>query len=260
MKENLDEKKHNDDKKENLGDPNKFSFYEPGLEHVKESFYEITNHKNEQKLLSLLTKGVLHTSEVVKYKDNYYSHIQDLDKVESSNKNLDLEIRAEIFILSEIFCNIDRMYYGGSDAVKLLNPKNKERSGDQLEHHNIVVDQRNQKFSIFDLTNSDSWIGKIIREKSLKDDALEFMFHINIKYIIEIEKDENKNCLIFLRLKTEKILKIFTEENSKLFEILLKKSEIDLSDDKKNILYEQIKRRLLILLSIVEKMENNDEK
>lgn len=88
-----------------------------------EFFFKILKNPELQRFISLLSKGILHVSDVIKVGDHYFSKNMSLEKIQSSQK---MELKAEIFILNRLFYDWDKYtgnYYKGDLGNVNQDPK-----------------------------------------------------------------------------------------------------------------------------------------
>ncbi|MEI7709674.1 MAG: hypothetical protein WCI76_03090 [bacterium] len=116
-----------------------------------EKFHKLeTNlHKASfQKLTALMLKGVVNVSDVLKIGSDYFSHEQDFEKIESSNRDVIVEMKADFFILRRIFGDQDHAYYPANNIIRVEAEKQHPTS--PAEHKNLLIDESKGKINFFD--------------------------------------------------------------------------------------------------------------
>ncbi|MBU0998840.1 hypothetical protein KKG24_00815 [Patescibacteria group bacterium] len=215
-----------------------------------EEFYKIYSENGpSQRLLSMLLKGVINVSDVVRVRDEYYSHHQNLNLVEAS-KDVKNEAKADLFIIFRVFGDSDHIYYENSFDQKTLKAKNLKAP---IEHHNLILDEENKKLTIFDFHKP--WIEniKISTEKTnafysyLED----FFEDLILDRFGEIK--ERNLVLPIIKRKVKMFLGLFSDEGFKMFEKMIKRSGVALDKKNQKDLFDNLKLRLEALAKALEK-------
>lgn len=201
-----------------------------------EEFFPINDNKRPefQRFISYILKGIINTADIVKYDGKYFSHRQKLEHVEKGDDSFMEEVKADIFILKNIFGDYDHGYYehydlGFHNFLEQKNMTENEAFNMDLEHRNLVINKADKNSYFFDLDSS-GYIGLGKGEG----------FH-SLQVQTDGDKSEYKKFLISsiyapeqsFKVKTVKILKdkvdsliktIFSKEKYDVFEKVVDKS------------------------------------
>jgi hypothetical protein len=213
-----------------------------------EKFYKIDSFNvSAHRLLSLILKGVVNVSDVVKVGDQYSSHEQNFNNLESKEENVVAEAEADIFIIKNIFGDPDHEYY---PVNHFSRQKIQERGVDsKLEHHNLRINETEGKLSFFDLRST-----YLVEDTSLTEDFLE----LEEKFQKEITKSKfatEKNAVLdVVKKKVSILVSLFLDNEFTRFETIVKKSEVKLKEDKQRILFNKIKSRLQALNKVLSEL------
>ena len=205
-----------------------------------EEFFSINDNKRPefQRFVSYILKGVVNTADIIKYNGHYFSHRQKLKNVENKGDFFLEEIKADIFILKNIFGDYDHNYYNTEDLefqgfIRQKNITEDIISNVDTEHRNIVVNENNKNNYFFDLERA-GYIGlgkgEGFHSLQIKSDKNKSEYR---KFLIDDIYSPKNNSQKF-NIKTIEILKtkvnfliedIFSEENYLLFKKIVEKSE-----------------------------------
>lgn len=166
---------------------------------------EGTSSKNKTEyFISLLTKGIFHTSDFLKYGDSYYSKEINLEGTEPGKVG---EEGAETFLL--------RVVLGDSDRGDIQNNNLEKDQQGRFAHYDYA-----QAFGRGYKGHSDKWYKDLLNDSSSADRILtEYMDDY------KFSKDLKQN---FLQQLKEKIFALKnTAEDENFLETIIKKSEID---------------------------------
>jgi hypothetical protein len=246
-------------------DPSKFSLREEALDlelegrdkgyrniyfdrKTGERFYKIFSYEAQvQKLLTLILKGVINISDIVKVGNNYYSHVQNFDNIKPGTENVLSEIEADLFIIKMVFEDNDHGYY-----------YNSVQKGAVVEHQNLRVSKKDNKFNIFDFGATKLDNLKFSRE-NFSD--LEKMFKEEIKRQIGIEHPEYlgftlpDKVLEILRKKVATLIGLCGDNEFGNFKEIIKKSGIELTEEEQRTLFYNIRLRLQALNKVLSELE-----
>jgi len=196
-----------------------------------------------QKLISILLKGVVNVSDIVKVEYYYYSHEQNFNYLDSFQENTESEIKADCFIISRIFGDYDHVYYphGNSErkeAEKKIFPSS------ILEHHNLLADEKRGKFSFFDFGATS--LGKDYKNPKKNHPTLINEIKEEITYYFD--KDPKRNEILdILKRKVEILARLYSDDEFKRFEKIIQRSGVRLKEKEQKALYGYIKERLISL-------------
>ena len=109
-----------------------------------EIFHKIKKFPETQRFVSLLLKGVINVSDIVEYNGEYFSHEQNIEKLNSSEPFSEDEINADRFILSTIFNDSDHYKSIFTDHRNNINEWNK------IEYYNLAIDKNTNKKYYYD--------------------------------------------------------------------------------------------------------------
>ena len=201
-----------------------------------ETFYKIEDESGpNQKLFSLILRGAINVSDIVKVGNNYYSHKQKIDEIEASRENILNEIEADRLIFREIFGDIDHIYFLG-----------------RHNHRNLITDNIG-KVSYFDFKRGFS-INEIIQD--CRDfSELEKMFRKHIKEHFDSTLDKSITLTI---LKNKITILGNLLNNFEIFSKMVQRSGISesiLNKEKQEILFKNIKLRLQVLDKVLLELE-----
>jgi hypothetical protein len=119
-------------------DPSKSSFVEQNLSLQKgpantyidtktgEEFFLIDRNKHPefQRFVSYLVKGIINTADIVEHNGQYFSHKQKLENVEKGTESYLENIKANVFILKNIFGDYDHNTETGQNIAQDDTNKN----------------------------------------------------------------------------------------------------------------------------------------
>lgn len=207
--------------------------------HTGEEFFLIDPAKRPefQRLISYIVKGVINVADIVEHDGQYFSHKQQLKNVEVGNDFFQEEITADAFILKNIFGDDDHISYRKeSSRFKFFRTKRNLSESillDDIEHRNIVINEKNKNHYIFDLDQA-GYIG--IGEKgngfhSLQlqtdQDKLDYKKYL-IDAIYSPADPYEKYKIITIKILKNKIdlliKNIFSEEHYNVFLKIVEKS------------------------------------
>ncbi len=272
----------------NLGNPNNYSLISPSVKlgfladeeikqnrtriendeerHIRtftdketgEVFYEMKPESNPkaQMLLSLFLKGVVNVTDIIKVDNVYYAHKQDFSKIESTENNIVPQLKADMLLLNLGFEDFDHKYYERSTSER---DQIIAKQDGLSEHHNLITDEANGKYVFFDFNNpSWQWLEKI--KKTRDPEMLEKIFEAKFtnKYFSEdINKDE---ILETIKNKSTTLLNNYGNLESDAFKQIVKRSEIELSENDRELVLNGIKLRLQTLVKVISKLKPNNNK
>lgn len=202
-----------------------------------------------QKLLSLILKGVINVSDVVRVGDDYYSHEQNFDYIEPGKEDIIAEVTADLFIIRRVFKDPDHKYYLKNDFSRARIEKKYPNS--VLEHHNLRVDEANKKLNFFDFeTYGNDWLHKIKIEKPkyikkiFKKEFAKKLFSSDLQRSITLD---------ILRKKIDILVSLFSD--FVVFKEMLQRSEVELTENEQQIVFNNIMLRLQILSKVLSKIK-----
>lgn len=247
-----------------------------------EDFIEITECPQKQYFLSMLIRGPINASQVIKKDGAYFSHKQKMSTLESKDQTI-AKANADIFILDCVFQDGDHTFYMNHDTHSDLN-----------YHSNMITDTLNSKYTFFDfgkafkpspndLLNVLTLKGKKEFAKSIRSGlptANTLLSNLYKEFILENGKKDmsaeqtkyDNEVLSSIKEKTEILLKTVFNDN-KLFKDILHKSEINLFDEdlieyfnlfndldistiekREEIMFQDLKIKLEVIYEEVEKL------
>jgi|SRR3989344_2134099 len=190
-----------------------------------EKFYKIDPDKVKfQKLTSLILKGIINVSDVVKVGNDYYSHIQNLDNL-SEREDLVAEIKADILIFSLVFGDYDHVYHETSE------------DNSTTEHKNLITQEKLKKYYFFNFDKAFMWRGEDLNFGQLK-----FFFESSLK-----QKEITSLTLNILTKKVKLLSNLFVAQQFEWFQKIIHRSSVGLSDGSQKFLFADIKLRLRAL-------------
>lgn len=211
-------------------------------EETGEKFHKIDPRlAPSQRLLTLILKGVINISDVVKVGDDYYSHEQNFNYIEPNKEDILAEMIADLFIIRRVFDDLDHKYYLKNDYSRASVEK--KHPNYVLEHHNLRVDEANKKLNFFDFEASDNdWLYKIKVEnpkdikKIFKKEFAKKLFSSDL---------QKSTTLDILKKKVDILLNLFS--GFVAFKKMLQRSEVKLTEDEQWVIFSNIILRLQIL-------------
>lgn len=218
-----------------------------------EKFHKIDSRlAPSQKLLSLILKGVINVSDIVKVGDDYYSHEQNFDYIEPSKEDIIAEVAADLFIIRRVFDDPDHKYYLKNDFSRAKIEKKYPNS--VLEHHNLRVDEANKKLNFFDFeVYGNDWLHKI---KIEKPKCIKKMFKrefTNKLFDSDLQKKRKDMTRDILRKKVDILVSLFSDFIT--FKEMLRRSEVKLTEEEQQIIFNNIESRLQILSKALSKIK-----
>lgn len=241
-----------------MSSPSKFSFREEALDLVVqderkriytdqatgERFYKLDRMGAErQKLVALVLKDVVNVSDVVKVGEDFYSHIQDFDKLDASDENVLVEAQADMFILSRLFKDEDHNYN------PLLENMFSVLDGVPKEHQNLYIEASSNKLNFFDFDYSKvgHLINRLIDKNYITDIVESTQYEFNKR--IKSTKTESSALLRVLQDKVGKLIEMFKDDQKDVFKKKVKRSELGLNDEQQETMFINIQ----FLLSVMKK-------
>ena len=210
-----------------------------------EKFHRIDRDGSFQKFLSLLVKGVINVSDIVKIVNDYYTHEQNFDSIESGKENITIEMEADLFIIRCIFDDYDHNFLLGPHPLKLKK---------KVEHKNLIINESNSKLNFFDFHNAfyDYKRGIILNRLSLEK-TFKKIFSDN-----NFELNPNKNKIIeILRRKLRFLSTLLGENELERFKKIIAKSGLNLEDKDRGprVLFDDIRLRLQVLDEVLSELK-----
>lgn len=210
-------------------------------EEIDQKFHKIYSLVPSQKLLSLILKGVINVSDIVKFEDGYYSHEQNFDHIEPSTEDIIAEVIADLFITRRVFEDFDHEYYPKDflDRTRI----EKARPNSVLEHHNLRVDEVNNKSNIFDFeSGGKNWL-YMVEMKNPK--CIKKIFKREFAKKLFSSDLQRNMALDILKKKINRLIGLFS--NFVAFKQILQRSEVQLTEDEQQVIFSNIISRLQIL-------------
>lgn len=265
--------------KKNIGDPSKSSLREEAIscelgeyeenkfpisregfgknmfiyvdEKTGEKFHKIFPSSSAplQKLVSLMLKGVINVSDIVKIGKNYYSHEQNFDHLDSSNKDIKAEIKADFFIINRIFEDYDHGYYLHNNSQRIRTEK-KISPNSLLEHHNLLVDEKKGRLNFFDFGAN-----KLKNYYSNEVDFLALEKEFEEDLANRIDKDPKRNEIIdILKKKVNILISLYSDNEFERFKKIIQKSGVQLGEEEQKVFFDYIKNKLNVLNKVLNKI------
>ncbi|HEV7702553.1 MAG TPA: hypothetical protein VGO63_03890 [Candidatus Paceibacterota bacterium] len=244
-----------------IGDPTKFSLREETLDlkpkhndrftyfdkKTGEKFYKILRESGPyQKLVSLMLKGIVNVSDVIKIGDDYYSHKQNFGRIDSRKENIVPEIEADLVILQWVFLDGDHGYSTDEEDYEYL-----EKNSSVAEHQNLLVDQKNKRFSFFDFGSNSLDVDYKIPA------AKEFLQRKEIFFLKSLmELAQHPNVISILKNKVKILMDAYPDNDFETFQKIIQRSGVQLSKQEQKTLFSEIKSRLQVLDKILLELEN----
>lgn len=230
-----------------------------------EKFHKIIKEPQLQRLVSLLSKGIINTSDILEYKGEYYSHEQDAKSIKEKIEKLPEEITADLFILNNVFADSDHGYYPEHHTKRIHSESGQGviEDNDFLQHSNVLVDEKNKKVNYFDFNlvfgYKSSIESSIIKEvfNDLLSEAGPGFSERNKGTLHEYPSNNRIEVLKILKSKTEKFInEVFNDEKFKTFETIFEKSKVKENSSEglfvtKQGIFEHLTERFKILYEVV---------
>lgn len=215
-----------------------------------EKFHKIDSSlAPSQKLLSLILKGVINVSDVVRVGDDYYSHEQNFDHIEPGKEDIIAEMTADLFIIRRVFDDPDHKYFLKNYSSRARIEK--EYPNSVLEHHNLRVDEANRKLNFFDFeTYGNDWLHKI---KVEKPKCIKKIFKKEFAKKLFSSDLQRSATLDILRKKVDILVSLFS--GFVAFKEMLQRSEVKLTEEEQQIIFDKIILRLQILSKVLSKIK-----
>ena len=260
------------------GDPSKFSFREEAVKKIEpkgkekrfpiarggepketdiyidqdgERFHKIPSDRKgqvaTQRLVAFALKGVVNVSDIVKIGDEYYSHEQNLDKVEPS-KDMVNEAEADKLILGTIFEDRDHEYYRPEN---LLRQKIENGNPNSLvEHQNVNVDEEKGSLNFYDFSEA------MLRTDSMAQSSSD-LAHLEKRYSAIVNalppNMDRSSVLYIVRQKVRLLLEQYQENEFNRFVKIVGRSGLKLDDQEQKNLFINLKLRLELLERVASK-------
>ena len=232
---------------------------------TKERFFKIREEANakQQRVIALLLKGIINVADVVKYKNDYFSHQYNINSVKSDNEGKFLsEIDADILILREVFDDGDKLYreewsrpgVGGWTEYRNMSVSNSEKKKYYFDFHvgfnkSIIVNNN------LDLKSNEEEkfrmkIKEILKEEHLgSEKIIPFIVLFGEHAPQRYASNDSKEILILTKQKINLLLDRF--HNKEFFVNVMKKPEYEdpLGND---IRFQDITKRLEIIKEIID--------
>jgi uncharacterized membrane protein YheB (UPF0754 family) len=185
---------------------NKYSFdysTKSDISEQKEIFNFFYYH---ERFIALITKGILHTSDLLEKDGKLFSKVIDLNKIESTSKE---EFLADLFILRNIFSDYVHTFLDKNKAIQSAKKAGIYAEGTEL-HHNIA--RHGDKFIHFDY-------GESLLKKLNSNEIEEF----KNKILNELQRQTTKE-----REVSKNKIELIREEltNKKFFDAVVLESKI----------------------------------
>lgn len=193
---------------------------------TKARFFEIKENPEVQAFVALLSKGILHTSDIIEKDGRFYSKEMQLKDFDSSKIS---ELEAELFLLHYLFADYDRWKFEDSKAKSAALG---EQDPDKEHHKNYISSK--DKFVHYDygqaMGNKD-WVISPFHFKNETPEELEY----NTRAFFE-EDNSGMNLLKQVSDKKEFFLRINEKLNEfeknlkdqQFLDAIAKKSKINL--------------------------------
>lgn len=200
-----------------------------------EKFHKIDKEPQLQKLISLLSKGIINTSDIVEYEGKFFSHEQNADQIKDKSEKLLEEVTADLFILKHVFGDSDHAYYS-KDSTRRVDEEpghGKIKDNTFLQHANLLIDEENNKVNYFDFNHALGYSpghsfkeAKDVYTKLLNKNSPGF----NPEYrdtLSEFASNNRSGVLKILHEKSKRFLdEIFNQNKISVFESIIQKSKL----------------------------------
>lgn len=189
-----------------------------------EIYHQIFEYPELQKFTALLLKGIMNVSDVIEINGKYFSHEQDSNSLKSKENYFE-EILADLFILKEVIHDLDHRYYQLDKKQEIYSMGSgivPEKSF--IEHANLLVDENQKNFNIFDFHSSFSMLNK---NNTLYLEELEKIY-ISALSNKEFQNGNRKEILEIIDKKCSRFLEeVFNNKSSEFFDAVVKNSKIN---------------------------------
>lgn len=217
-----------------------------------EKFLKIDDYKNpeSQKLATLILKGIVNVSDVVKVGNSYYSHFQKLDCVESSKEGDILgELEADILLLELIVGDEDhKILFGESSKNSVFGDSPSSAYTILKDRHNLRVDTNSGKLNFYDLKGNDL-IAASYEEES--EEKLKKTFQQRIRYHSIRVNVEKRIVMEILTRKVALLSSMYQWVDLEIFKKMVKRSGMRLAESNQEILFNNIKLRIAVLNQVL---------
>lgn len=180
-----------------------------------EIFHKINKFPETQRFVSLLLKGVINVSDIVKYKDEYFSHEQNIQKLDSSESFSEDEINADNFILTTIINDND--HYKSKNTFA-LNHHNDQDEWNKIEYVNMAIDKNSNKRYYYDFEAAEFEYPAVETPAQLKE---------YIDLVSEYLKNFSAETLVIVHRKVGLLIEnLFNENGFESFKAIVDRSNI----------------------------------
>ncbi len=239
-------------------DPSKFSFREEEIKlspsggnffvdkSTGEKFYQLDNQKAPkiQKLAAMILKGVINVSDVVKIGNYYYSHVQDLGKVEESKNNILAQAQADRLIIEAVISDEDHSH-----------PINQAKDSPDVAH-NLKIDKVGKKLNFFDFSESGL---KSMYEEDEDRDLVKMAHRMSLDLQTFNLFANRRSVLKIIKAKTVLLSELYQDSNFTNLQAMVEKSGIKLNEEQERRMFRNIQTRIGVLLELVTEELNQGE-
>jgi hypothetical protein len=237
------------------------------IDQNKEEYFEISGYPELQRFASLLLKGTVNTSDIIKKDGRYFSHIQKAKNVSESTEDAELEFAVDHNLMRFLLEDGDHNTVSNSDGYKVTSLNGWD------QHLNVNFGKNNDKVNYFDFEG----LSNLEKFKESK-----YVFPVDT--LGPDDKQVGKSAFaIRMQEKIDQLLAtIFSEENEakiKSFEKIIEKSgasvgsrdnpytnrffrykfEGDTKEERTKELFNDLRARLLYLKSKLDNSAKNQD-